>query len=153
MQISVLSPVNQRDLVGGCPKPEVHILGVVEQMLSKAATELHSLYMAIKLVVDDADLLPSPYADFRNVNRPVQSRCYPNELTLSRKHLLIRRGALGVLGCFFLDMIMYIVLALSSIEFQVITISPSTEIVDITLQMMIVSRGVDWAIKQEMSSA
>ena len=71
MQISVLSPVSQRGLVDGSPKPELHIQGVVEQMLDRVAR------MAIKLAIDDASLSPSPCTDFRNVGRPVQSGCYP----------------------------------------------------------------------------
>ena len=35
-------------------------------------------------------------------------------------------------------------------KFQVITISQSTEIVDITLQIMIVGRCVNWAVKQNV---
>ena len=61
-------------------------------------------------------------------------------LTLSThvQQFLRRRGDLGVVGCFFLDN--HHVLAIGSIEFQVITISPSTKFVDITLQMMIVTK-------------
>ena len=40
------------------------------------------------------------------------------------------------------------VLAFGSVKLQVITISPSTQTVDITLQIMIVSRCVNWAVKQ-----
>ena len=42
------------------------------------------------------------------------------------------------------------VLAFGSVKLQVITISPSTQIVDITLQIMIVGRCVNWAVKQDV---
>ena len=42
------------------------------------------------------------------------------------------------------------VLAFGSVKFHVITISPSKKIVDITLQIMIVGRCVNWAVKQDL---
>ena len=73
-QISVLSPVSQRGLVG--PKPGLRIQGVVKQMLDRAA--IGSSCMAIKLAIDEAGLSPSLCTDFINVGRPVQSGCYPD---------------------------------------------------------------------------
>ena len=55
MQIFVLSPVNQRGLVDGDPKPELHIGGVIEQMFNKV-----ELIIVINLAIADASRLPSP---------------------------------------------------------------------------------------------
>ena len=62
--------------------------------------------MAVKLAIDDVNLSPSPCTNFRNVGGPVQSGCYPHTKIFIGIDSLIRRGELGIMGWFFLDMIM-----------------------------------------------
>ena len=102
--------------------------------------------MAIKLAIDDASLSPSPCTGFRNVGRPVQSGCYPYTkifigIDSLQTAVVDKKGGVRYDGLF-LSRYDH-VLALGS----VITISPSTEIVDITL---IVGRCVNWAVKQDV---
>ena len=109
--------------------------------------------MAIKLVIADAGLSPSLCADFRNVGRPVQSGCYPYTKIFIEVHSLLtavvdNKGGVRYDGLF-LSRYNH-VFAFGSVKFHVITIGPSTKIVDITLQIIIVSRCVNWTIKQDV---
>ena len=109
--------MSQRGLVGGGPKPGLHIQGVVEQMLVRAAIGSSCLYG--HKTCEISEMCATTSSEWMlSIHQSLW------ELTLSRQQLLIRRGELSMMGCFFLDYDH--VLIFGGVKFQVLLTLPTS---------------------------
>ena len=107
MQTFVPSPVCQYPFEDGDPIQGQHIRGAVSQREHTADSKFQEWNTGN--TVDQTDNSPGISADFSHMPRPViQTPRYLKDFTLSTAFPQISIGVNGTMGCFFLEIIMYL---------------------------------------------